>query len=89
MCIDDIGLLPAGPDATEGMIRVIDAAYERRSLAISGHIHPSSFGSIMPETLATAAVDRQPHHARVVQADGDTFRLKGAAAGQGVIHRAH
>jgi len=89
VCIVDIGLLPASPDATDGIIRVIDAAYERRSLAISGNLHPSSFGSIMPETLATATVDRQPHHARVVQADGDTFRLKGAAAGQGVIHRAH
>jgi DNA replication protein DnaC len=89
VCIDDIGLLPASPDATEGFFRVIDAAYERRSLAISSNLHPSNFDSIMPKTLATAAVDRLLHHAHVVQTDGDSFRLKEATAGKGVIHLAH
>ena len=36
----------------------------------------SNFDRIMPKTLATAAVDRLLHHAHVVQADGDSFRLK-------------
>jgi DNA replication protein DnaC len=89
VCIDDIGLLPASPDATEGFFRVIDAAYERRSLAISSNLHPSNFDSIMPKTLATAAVDRLLHHAHVVQTDGDSFRLKEATAGKGVITLAH
>ena len=40
--------------------------YERRSLAISSNLHPSDFDSIMPKTLATAAVDRLLHHAHVV-----------------------
>jgi len=43
----------------------------------------------MPKTLATAAVDRLLHHAHVVQTDGDSFRLKEATAGTGVIHLAH
>ena len=85
VCIDDIGLLPASPDATEGFFRLIDATYERRSLAISSNLHPSSFDQIMPKTLATAAVDRLLHHAHVVQTDGDSFRLKEATAGKGVI----
>ena len=89
VCIDDIGLLPASPDAAEGFFRLIDAAYERRSLAISSNLHPSSFDQIMPKTLATAAVDRLLHHAHVVQTDGDSFRLKEATAGEGVMHLAH
>lgn len=86
ICIDDIGLLPASPDATEGFFRLIDAAYERRSLAISSNLHPSSFDQIMPKTLATAAVDRLLHHAHVVLTDGDSFRLAQATAGKGVIN---
>jgi len=89
VCIDDIGLLPASPDATEGFFRLIDATYERRSLAISSNLHPSSFDQIMPKTLATAAVDRLLHHAHVVQTDGDSFRLKEATAGKGVITLNH
>jgi len=53
-CIDDIGLLPASSDATEGFFRVIDAAYGRRSLALSINLHPGKFDSIMPKTVATA-----------------------------------
>ncbi|MFF9490387.1 ATP-binding protein [Streptomyces sp. NPDC014676] len=31
--VDDIGLLPVSPDASEGFYRLVDAAYERRSIA--------------------------------------------------------
>jgi hypothetical protein len=38
--IDDIGLLPVSPDAAEGFYRLVDAAYERRSLAVSSNLQP-------------------------------------------------
>jgi DNA replication protein DnaC len=31
--VDDIGLLPVAPDAAEGLYRLVDAAYEKRSVA--------------------------------------------------------
>jgi len=31
--IDDIGMLPSGQEAVEAFYRVIDAAYEKRSVA--------------------------------------------------------
>jgi DNA replication protein DnaC len=43
--VDDIGLLPVGPDAAEGLYRLVDAAYERRSVAVSSNLHPSGLGS--------------------------------------------
>jgi DNA replication protein DnaC len=55
--IDDVGLLPVSPDAAEALFRVVDAAYEKRSLAISSNIHPSGFDELMPKTIATATVD--------------------------------
>ena len=83
--VDDIGMLPAGQDAAEAFYRITDAAYERRSVAVTSNIHPSGFDSIMPKTLATATVDRLLHHAHLVLTKGDSHRLAGALAGKGVI----
>ena len=68
--VDDIGMLPAGQDAAEAFYRITDAAYERRSVAVTSNIHPSGFDSIMPKTLATATVDRLLHHAHLVAMKG-------------------
>jgi len=64
---DDIGLLPVSQDAAEGLYRLIDTAYEKRSVAISSNLHPAAFDELMPKTLATATVDRLLHHAHVCQ----------------------
>jgi len=82
--VDDIGLLPVSPDAAEGFYRLVDAAYERKALAVSSNLHPSGFDEIMPKTLATATVDRLMHHAHIVVTQGDSFRLTQATSGQGV-----
>lgn len=82
--IDDIGLLPVAQDAAEGLYRLVDAAYEKRAIAVSSNLHPSGFDELMPKTLATATVDRLLHHAHVCQTSGDSVRLTQALAGQGV-----
>ncbi|MCU1685186.1 MAG: putative insertion sequence ATP-binding protein [Amycolatopsis sp.] len=83
--VDDIGMLPAGQEAAEAFYRIIDAAYERRSIAVTSNIHPSGFDSIMPKTLATATVDRLLHHAHLVTTKGESHRLAEAIAGKGVV----
>jgi len=82
--VDDIGMLPAGQDAAEAFYRIVDAAYERRSIAVTSNIHPSGFDTIMPKTLATATVDRLLHHAHLITTQGDSHRLQQALAGKGV-----
>src|SRR5512135_1000513 len=82
--VDDIGLLPVGPDAAEGLYRLVDAAYEKRSVAVSSNLHPSGFDELMPKTLATATVDRLLHHAHLCQTSGDSIRLSQALTGKGV-----
>ncbi|MGO9750350.1 MAG: IS21-like element helper ATPase IstB [Solirubrobacteraceae bacterium] len=85
VAIDDVGLLPVSNDAAEALFRVVDAAYEKRSIAISSNIHPSGFDELMPKTLATATVERLLHHAHVIITDGqDSYRLAQATAGKGV-----
>jgi DNA replication protein DnaC len=82
--VDDIGLLPVAPDAAEGLYRLVDAAYEKRSVAVSSNLHPAAFDELMPKTLATATVDRLLHHAHICQTTGDSVRLSQALAGHGV-----
>src|SRR5438034_1183303 len=63
-------MLPVAPDAAEALFRVVDAAYEKRSVALTSNIHPAGFDELMPKTLATATVDRLLHHAHVLLTDG-------------------
>lgn len=78
-------MLPSGQAAAEAFYRVIDAAYERRSVIVTSNLHPSGFDSIMPKTLATAAVDRLLHHAHIILTEGSSLRLTQATSGQGVV----
>ena len=84
--VDDVGMLPVAADAAEALFRVVDAAYERRSLALTSNIHPSGFDELMPKTLAAATVDRLLHHAHVIVTEGtESYRLAQATAGKGVV----
>jgi DNA replication protein DnaC len=83
--IDGVGLLPVSADAAEALFRVIDAAYEQRSIAISSNVHPSGFDELMPNSIATATVNRLLHHAHVLITERqDSYRLAQATAGKGV-----
>lgn len=84
ICIDDIGLLPVTTDTAEALYRVVDAAYEKRSIALSSNLHPAGFDELMPKTIANATVDRLMHHAHVVVTGGDSIRLTQATRGKGV-----
>ncbi|MGC4953833.1 IS21-like element helper ATPase IstB [Actinomadura citrea] len=82
--VDDIGVLPVEPIQAEAFYRIIDTAYERRSIILTSNTHPSGFDSIMPKTMATAAIDRLMHHAHLIVTTGDSFRFTEAKNGGGV-----
>ena len=81
---DDIGLLPVSAATAEALYRVVDAAYEKRSIALSSNLHPAGFDESMPKTIANATVDRLLHHAHIVLTAGDSIRFTQATAGKGV-----
>jgi DNA replication protein DnaC len=83
--VDDIGMLPAGQAEAEALYRIADAAYERRSVAVTSNVHPSGFDAIMPKALASPTVDRLLHHAHVVITEGESQRLAEALSGKGVV----
>ncbi|GAA1675316.1 hypothetical protein GCM10010977_21320 [Citricoccus zhacaiensis] len=76
-------MLPTGQAAAEAFYRLVDATYERHSLAVTSNIHPAGLDSFMPTTLATAAVDRLLHHAHVIVTEGASLRHAEATAGRG------
>jgi len=82
--IDDIGLLPVSTDTAEALYRVVDAAYEKRSIALSSNLHPAGFDELMPKTIANATTDRLLHHAHIMVTTGDSIRLTQATTGKGV-----
>ena len=84
ICIDDIGLLPVTTDTAEALYRTVDAAYEKRAIALSSNLHPAGFDELMPKTIANATVDRLMHHAHLVVTTGDSIRLTQATHGKGV-----
>ena len=57
--VDDVGLLPVSADAADALFQVVDAAYEKRSIALSSNLHPAGFDELMPKTMATATVDNR------------------------------
>ena len=87
--IDDIGLLPVTTETAEALYRVVDAAYEKRSIALSSNLHPAGFDELIPKTIANATVDRLMHHAHLVLTAGDSIRLTQATHGKGVTPLAH
>ena len=54
---------------------MVDAAYEKRSLAVTSNLHLAGFDTIMPKALATPAVDRLLHHAPLINIDVSSRRL--------------
>ncbi|MFE7530082.1 ATP-binding protein [Kitasatospora sp. NPDC057542] len=66
--VDDIGLLPASPDTAEGFYRLVDAVYERPSLAASSNLHPRWLDEDVHRSLPLRGhrrpLDLQRHHHR-------------------------
>jgi len=77
--------LPVSGDTSEGFHRIVDAAYEKRSIEISSNLHPAGFDQLMPKTIVTATVDRLMHHAHLCQTSGESIRLIQAQNGKGIM----
>ena len=81
--LDDIELLPFTTETTEALYRVVDAAYEKRSIALSSRLHPPASKSSWPNDRQRH-LDRLLHHAQVVINNGDSIRPTQATRDRGV-----
>ena len=68
----------------KGLYRIIEACYEKTSLALSTNLHSSKIDEIIPATPMTASVDRLMYHAHVVITSGTSVWMLQAQQGVGV-----
>ena len=71
-----MGLLPVSPDAAEGFYRLVDAACERRAMAVGSKLHPGfdeDHAHNAGHRDRPSAAARRPH---VVVTHGDRVRQR-------------
>jgi DNA replication protein DnaC len=78
LVIDDLGLRPLSPQASEDLYEIIQERYERRPLLLTSnralHEWPDMFSDAL---LASAALDRLTHHCHTIVIAGQSYRQRG------------
>lgn len=83
LIIDELGYVPFTKAGAELLFDVIGSAYERQSLIITSNLPFENWVEIMgSERLTGALLDRLTHRVHIIEANGDSFRLKQAKKAQ-------
>ena len=81
LILDDFGLKPMRPPATEDIYDVIDGRYQRAPTVLTTNRDFSEWPELFDQpVLASAAIDRMAHGATQITITGDSFRTKGPRA---------
>jgi DNA replication protein DnaC len=77
LMIDDFGLRPLTEQGADDLYEIIHSRYERGSIIITSNLAPAEWpGLFGNELLASAALDRLTHHARITIIIGESYRQK-------------
>ena len=77
LILDDFGLRPITAQGAEDLYEVIHSRYERGSIILTSNRSPSEWPELFGDSLlASAALDRLTHHARVTIITGDSYRQR-------------
>ena len=77
--LDEFGYVPVDRDGARLLFQVIDASYERRSLAITTNVDCSRWGAVLTDDqMAAAIIDRVAHHGQLVVFEGESYRPRHA-----------
>jgi len=77
LILDDLGLRPISREGADDLYEVIHRRYERGSIILTSNRAPSEWGELFGDgLLASAALDRLTHHARVTVITGESYRQR-------------
>lgn len=77
LILDDFGLRPVSTQGSEDLYEIIQLRYERGSVILTSNRSPNEWGDVFGDgLLASAALDRLTHHARITVITGDSYRQK-------------
>jgi len=77
LILDDFGLRPITVQGADDLYEIIHCRYERASTILTSNRSPAEWPEIFGDSLlASAALDRLTHHARVTIITGESYRQK-------------
>lgn len=75
--LDELGYVPCSKAAAELFFEVISRAYERTSLIVTTNLPFEQWTEVLgSERLTGALLDRLTHHIHILEANGESYRLK-------------
>lgn len=77
LILDDFGLRPVNGAGAEDLYEIIQRRYERGSIVLTSNRAPGEWADAFGDALlASAALDRLTHHARVTCITGESYRQR-------------
>jgi DNA replication protein DnaC len=79
LILDELGYVPASKLGSELLFDVISAAYERTSVIVTTNLPFEQWTEVLGSQRLTGAVlDRLTHHCHILEATGESYRLRDA-----------
>ena len=77
LIIDDFGLRPVATQGAQDLYDIIQKRYERGSIILTSNRAPAEWDQVFGDALlASAALDRLTHHARITCLSGQSYRQR-------------
>lgn len=77
LILDDFGLRPTAGPGGEDLYEIIHRRYERGAILLTSNRDPSEWSELFGDNLlASAALDRLTHHARITAITGESYRQR-------------
>lgn len=79
LILDELGYVPASKLGSELLFDVISTAYERLSLIVTTNLPFENWTEVLgSERLTGATLDRLTHRCHIIEASGESYRLRDA-----------
>lgn len=79
LILDELGYVPASKVGSELLFDVISTAYERQSLIVTTNLPFENWTEVLSsERLTGATLDRLTHRCHILEASGESYRLRDA-----------
>jgi DNA replication protein DnaC len=79
LILDELGYVPASKLGSELFFDVISSAYERTSVIVTTNLPFDQWTEVLgTERLTGAVLDRLTHRCHILEASGESYRLKSA-----------
>src|ERR687883_392919 len=77
LIVDELGYVPLSPSGAELLFEVFSRRYERGSVLVTSNLPFDEWTSVFgSERLTGALLDRLTHHVRILEMNGESYRLK-------------